>query len=94
MENILSDDVFKLRKTGQKLALYLTPLGANHAAAEGTGMGIKIDVWEIPGVYASTRDWSSLYGAIRSVPETVAQSSARTSVSLGTFHAVSHQHAS
>ena len=33
------------------------------------GLGIKIDVWEYPVVYASTRDWSSLYGAIRSEPE-------------------------
>ena len=38
-------------------------------------LGIKIDVWENPVVYASTRDWSSLYGAIRSEPETAAQSS-------------------
>ena len=30
---------------------------------------------ENPLVYASTRDWSSLYGAIRSEPETAAQSS-------------------
>ena len=38
MENILWDDVvFKLRKTRQKLALSLTPLGAVRAAAEGTG---------------------------------------------------------
>ena len=36
---------------------------------------IKIDVWESPVVYASTRDCSSLYGAIRSEPETAAQSS-------------------
>ena len=48
------------------------------------GVGIKIDVWENPVVYASTRDWSSLYGAIRSEPETAAQSSlpARTSECL------------
>ena len=31
------DVVFKLRKTRQKLALSLTPLGAVRAAAEGTG---------------------------------------------------------
>ena len=38
MENIVWDDVvFKLRKTRQKLALSLTPLGAVCAAAEGTG---------------------------------------------------------
>ena len=76
MENILRDDVvFKLRKTRQKLvlALSLTPLGAVRAAVEG--LGLKIDVWENPVVYASTRDWSSLYGAIRSEPETAAQSS-------------------
>ena len=36
MKNILRDDVvFKLRKTRQKLALSLTPLGAVRAAAEG-----------------------------------------------------------
>ena len=39
------------------------------------GVGIKIEVWENPVVYASTRDWSSLYGAIRSEPETAALSS-------------------
>ena len=39
------------------------------------GLGIKIDVWENAVVYASTRDWSNLYGAIRSEPETGAQSS-------------------
>ena len=33
------------------------------------GLGMKIDVWENPVVYASTRDWSSLYGAIRFEPE-------------------------
>ena len=60
-------------KQRQKLALSLTPLGAVRAAAEGTG--IKIDVWENPVVYTSTRDWSSLYGAIRSEPETAAQPS-------------------
>ena len=38
-------------------------------------LGVKIDVWENPVVYASTRDWSCLYGAIRSEPETAAQSS-------------------
>ena len=38
MENILREDVvFKLRKTRQKIALSLTPLGAVRAAAEGTG---------------------------------------------------------
>ena len=34
----------------------------------------KIEVWENPVVYASTRDWSSLYGAIRSEPETAGMS--------------------
>ena len=49
------------------------------------GLGIKIDVWGNPVVYASTGDWSSLYGAIRSEPETVAQSScSHFWVSLGT----------
>ena len=33
----LEDVVFKLRKTRQKLALSLTPLGAVRAAAQGTG---------------------------------------------------------
>ena len=61
------------------------------------GLGIKIDVWENPVVYASTRDWSSLYGAIRSEPETAAQSSCShfsllLSVS-GNTHAVSLLHA-
>ena len=38
MENFLREDVvFKLRKTRQKLALSLTPLGAVRAAAQGTG---------------------------------------------------------
>ena len=64
--------MFKLRKTRQKLALSLTPLSAVCAAAEGTG---PIDVWENPVVYASTRDWSSLCGAIGSEPETAGQSS-------------------
>ena len=50
------------------------------------GLGIKIDVWENPVVYASTRDWSSLYGAIRSEPETAAQSScSHFWASLGTL---------
>ena len=85
MENILwYDVVFKLRKTTQKLALSLTPLGAVCAAAEGTGY--KIDVWENPVVYASTRDWSCLFGAIRSEPETATQSScSHFWVSLGTL---------
>ena len=39
------------------------------------GLAIKIDVWENPVMYASTRDWSSLYSAMRSEPETAAQSS-------------------
>ena len=49
-------------------------------------VGIKIDVWENPVVYASTRDWSSLYGAIRSEPETAAKSScSHFWTSLGTL---------
>ena len=67
--------MFKLRKTRQKLALSLTPLGAVRAAAKG--VVIQIDVWENPVVYASTRDWSSLYGAIRSEPETAARTAER-----------------
>ena len=39
------------------------------------GLGIKIDAWENPVVYTSTRDWPRLYGAIRSEPEKAAQSS-------------------
>ena len=47
------------------------------------GLGIKIDVWENPVVYASTRDYSCLYGAIRFEPETAAQGlPARTSECL------------
>ena len=30
------------------------------------GLGIKTNVWEYPVAYASTRDWSSLYGTMRS----------------------------
>ena len=52
------------------------------------GLGIKIDVWENPVVYASTRDWSSRYGAIRSEPETAVFLLALLSVSRNT-HAVS-----
>ena len=40
-----------------------------------SGLGIKIDALENPVVYASTRDWSSLYGTMRSESGTVAQSS-------------------
>ena len=29
-----------------------------------SGLGIKVDVWEHLVVYASTRDWSSLYGTM------------------------------
>ena len=50
------------------------------------GVGVKIDVCENPVVYASTWDWSSLYGAIHSEPETAAQSScSHFWVSLGTL---------
>ena len=38
-------------------------------------LGIKIDIWENPVVYALTRDWSSLYSTMRSESETAAQSS-------------------
>ena len=34
------------------------------------GLGIKIDVWENPIVYATTPDWSSLYGTMRVESET------------------------
>ena len=40
-----------------------------------SGLGIKIGVWENPVVHASTRDWSNLYGKMRSGSETAAQSS-------------------
>ena len=60
------------------------------------GVGINIDVWENPVVYASTRDYSSLYGAIRSEPELKRLLSlpARTSDVSGNTHAVSLLHAS
>ena len=64
MENILRDDVvFKLRITRQKLALSWAPF----VRPPRKGLGIKIDVWENPRVCASTRDWSSLYGAIYAI---------------------------
>ena len=72
--------MFKLRKTRQKLALSLTQLGAVCAAAEGSGY--KNRRLEYPVVYASTRDWSSLYGAILSEPETALSLPARTSECL------------
>ena len=37
------------------------------------GLGIKIDVWENPTVSASTQNWSSLKGTMRSESETTAQ---------------------
>ena len=76
MEKILWDDVvFKLRKTRQKLALSLTPLGAVRAAAEGTGYKNR-RLGKSRGVRFDSRlDWSRLYGAIRTEPETAAQSS-------------------
>ena len=46
-----------------------------HRSCGRSGLGIKIDVWENPVVYASTRDWSSLYGMMSSQSETAAQSS-------------------
>ena len=63
----------KLRKTRQKLALSLTPLGAVRAAA--VDWVKKIDVWENPMVYAKTRGWYSLFGTMRSGSETAAQPS-------------------
>ena len=83
--------MFKLRKTRQKLALSLTPLGAVRAAAERTEY--KNRRLGKPVVYASTRDWSSRYGAIRSEPETAVFLLALLSVSRNT-HAVSLLHAS
>ena len=84
--------MFKLRKTRQKLALSLTPLGAVRAAAEGSGYKNRR-----LGKSRGVRDWSSLYGATRSEPETAAQSS-RILLSLlsvsGNTHAVSLLHAS
>ena len=81
--------MFKLPKTRQKRALSLTPLGAVRAAAQGTGY--KIDVWENPIVYASTRDWSCLYGRMRFESETASlpHVPARTSSVSGNTQAVS-----
>ena len=53
----------------------LDAVGRRSPSRPMKGLGIKIDVWENPVVYASTRDWSNLYGAIRFEPETAAQSS-------------------
>ena len=64
--------VFKLRRARQSLALSLTPFGAVCAATQR--LGVKIDIWEYPMMYASTRVWSSLYGMMRSESETAAQS--------------------
>ena len=82
--------MFKLRKTRQKLALSLTPLGAVRAAAYRE-LGIKIDVWENPIVYATTPDWSSLYGTMRVESETASlpHVPARTSSVSGNTQAVS-----
>ena len=87
MENILWDDVvFKLRKTRQKLALSLTPLGAVRAAAEGTGYKNR-RLGKPRAVYASTRD--VLVWSVRcdTEPETAAQSYSCSQfwVSLGTL---------
>ena len=72
MENILWDDVvFKLRKNKAETCSLLDAIGRRSCGR--WRVGIKIDVWENPVVYASTRDWSSLYGAVRSEPETAAQ---------------------
>ena len=85
MENILWDDVvFKLRKTRQKLALSLTPLGAVRAAAEGSGYKNR-RLGKSLGVRFDSR-LVCLYGAIRSEPETAAQSScSHFWTSLGTL---------
>ena len=45
-------------------------------------VGIKIDVWKNPELYASTWDWSGLYGTMRCESETAAQSSCSHSESL------------
>ena len=68
--------MFKPRKTRQKLALSLMPLGAVRAAAEGTGYKNR-RLGKSRGVRFDSRLISSLrYGAIRSEPdhETAAQS--------------------
>ena len=85
MENILWDDiVFKLRKNKAEACSLLDAIGRRSCGR--WRVGIKIDVWENPVVYASTWDWSSLYGAIRSEPETAAQSScSHFWTSLGTL---------
>ena len=62
---ILWDDVvFKLRKTKQKFALSLTPLGAVRAAAEGTGYKNR-RLGKSRGVRFDWRPVSRLYGTIR-----------------------------
>ena len=85
MENILWDDVvFKLRKNKAETCSLLDAIGCRSCGR--WRVGIKIDVWENPVLYASTRDWSSLYGAIRSEPEATAQSScSHFWTSLGTL---------
>ena len=65
--------MFKLRKTRQKLALSLTPLGAVRGAAVDWKK-IDFNVWENPVAYLRL-DSSSLYGTMRSESETAAQSS-------------------
>ena len=89
--------MLKLRKTRQKLALSLTPLGAVRAAAEGSGYKNR-SLGKSRGVRFDSRlVYYSLYGAIRSEPETAAQSSgdpARTSERLWEHSAVSLLHAS
>ena len=85
MENILWDDiVFKLRKNKAETCSLIDAIGRRSCGR--WRVGIKIDVWENPVVYALTQDWSSLYGAIRSEPETAAQSScSHFWTSLGTL---------
>ena len=63
----------------------LVAIGRRKRPCGRSGLGIKIDVWENLVVYASTRDWSSLYGTMRSESETVAQSSCSHFEYLGTL---------
>ena len=77
--------MFKVRKTRQKLALSLTPLGTVAAAAEATGY--KKRRLGKSQVYGSTRDWSSLYGSMRSESETAAQSSSGTTQAVSLLRA-------
>ena len=64
--------MFKLKNKAETCSL-LDAIGRRSCCH--SGLGIKIDVWESPMVYASTRHWSSLYGTMLSGSETAAQSS-------------------